>query len=167
MWDVALVASTVVVALAVRRRLSARLAMSPSRELDLFCAGAGVYVATFALVRSADYRLVFLLLTIPQLVRWASTRRVLAIATLLGVLGALWLPTEWPWANVPVLRDVLHRWDEVTVAGGESLRLGAAAQVLAFAGLACLLLGAIHANWGQETADAPAGLEDPAGSTTS
>src|SRR4029453_11690354 len=85
-WDAALVVLTAVAALAFRRRLGSRLAMRPSRELDFFCAGAGIYVATFALVRSADYRLAFLLLAIPQLVRWAAAGGGLALATLLGAL---------------------------------------------------------------------------------
>lgn len=160
MWDAALVASTAVAALALHRRLSVRLAMEPSRELDLFCAGAGIYVATFALVRSADYRLVFLLLTVPQLARWAATRRVLAITTLVGVLVTLWFPTEQPWANVPVLEDLLRRWNAVAVAGGETLPFAALAQVLAFAGLACLLAAAIHANVTRESGHSPARSED-------
>ena len=167
MWDATIVVSTIVAALASRRRLSVRLAISPSRELDFFCAGAGVYVATFALVRSADYRLVFLLLTVPRLARWAAARRMLAIATLVGVLGTLWLPTEWPWANAPLLRDVLRRWGDVATAGGEALPLGALAQVLAFAGLSLLVAAAIHANWVQERelAESPAQLDDPSPAT--
>jgi hypothetical protein len=158
LWDAVLVASTIVAALAFRRRLSVRLAMGSSRELDLFCAGAGVYVATFALVRSADYRLVFLLLTVPQLARWAAARRVLAIATLAGVLVTLWLPTEWPWTNVPLLGDLLRSWNDVAVADGEILPLGAVAQVLAFAGLTCLLAAAIHANWQRRPVEVPSAL---------
>jgi len=166
-WDAALVVSSIVAAIAFRRRLSVRLAMTPSRDLDLFCAGAGVYVATFALVRSADYRLVFLLLTVPRLARLAAARRVLAIATLTGVLATLWLPTEWRWANVPLVEDILRRWNDVAVAGGESLPLGALAQVLAFAGLTVLLAAAIHANWVQERdpAESPAGRADSARAT--
>ena len=152
MWDAVLIAGTIGAALALRRPLSVRLTMAPSRELDLFCAGAGVYVATFALVRSADYRLVFLLLTISQLARWAAARHGLAIATLVGVLITLWFPTEWPWSNVPLVDDVLSRWNEVAIAGGEILPLAAPVQVLAFAGLACLLAAAIHANWEHERA---------------
>jgi hypothetical protein len=161
MWDAALVVPSIVAALVLRRRVSVRLAMSSSRELDFFCAGAGIYIATFALVRSADYRLVFLLLTVPQLVRWAAARRMLAIATLVGVLATLWLPTEWQWANVPLLRDVLRRWTDVAVAGDEALPLGALAQVLAFAGLAFLLAAALHANWQRELSGSPAQLENP------
>ena len=158
MWDVVVVAPTVVAALLLRRSVSLRLAMSPSRELDFFCAGAGMYVATFALVRSADYRLVFVLLTVPQLARWAAARRALAIATLLAVFATLWLPTGWPWENVYLVRRAIREWDGVAAAGGESLPLGALAQVVAFAGLAFLLAAAIHANWTQEpkSAEAPA-----------
>jgi len=166
-WDAALVVSAIVAALAVRRPVSMRLAMASSRELDLFCAGAGVYVATFALVRSADYRLVFLLLTVPQLARWAAARRVLAIATLGGVLVTLWFPTEWPWANVPVVEDILRRWNSAVVAGGEILPPAAPAQVLAFAGLACLLAAAIYANREHEPAESPAQLGDPLSAKTS
>ena len=162
MWDAVLVASTIVAAFAFRRPLSVRLATSPSRELDLFCAGAGVYVATFALVRSADYRLVFLLLTVPALARWAAARRVFAIATLLGVLVTLWLPTEWPWANVPLADDILRRWNDLAVAGGEALPLGALAQMLVFVGLACLLAAAIHANWDRRAAESFAERADSA-----
>jgi len=165
MWDAALVAATVVAAVALRRRLSVRLAMSPSRELDLFCAGAGVFVATFALVRSADYRLVFLLLVVPQLTRWAVARRGLAIPVLLSVFVTLWIPTEWPWANVPVVEAILRTWDDVAVAGGETLPLAAVAQVVAFAGLACLLAAAVHANWERQPlrTSSTSGSRDAAG----
>src|SRR4029453_8653806 len=84
--------------------------------------------------------------------RWAPRRQILPIVTLVGVLATLWLPTEWPWANVPLLDDVLRRWNDVAVAGGEALPLAALAQVLAFAGLTCLLAAAVHANWDREPA---------------
>ena len=111
--------------------------------------------------------IVFLLLTVPRLARWAAARRMLAIATLVGVLGTLWLPTEWPWANVPLLRDVLRRWNDVATAGEEALPLGALAQVLAFAGLSLLVAAAIHANWVQEPefAESPVQLDDPSPAT--
>lgn len=136
-WDAGLVVLTIAVAIALRRRLRDRLGTDQSRELDLFWAGAGIYVVTFALVRSSDYRLVFLLLTIPQLVRWASARRALPIATLAGVLLTLWLPS--PWSNVPVLDDLIRDWNDLTLAGGSELPIVAPAQVIAFVGLTCLL----------------------------
>jgi glycosyl transferase family 87 len=143
MWDIAIVLLTLVGAFALRRRI--RIDTSPSRELDFFCAGAGIYVATFALLRSFDYRLVFLLLTIPQLIRWAAAVRALAIATLGGVLGTLWLPS--PWSNVPVLNDVIGRWNQVTLAGGSPLPIAAPAQLMVFVGLAVLLAVTLQANW--------------------
>lgn len=155
-WDAALVALTAVAALAFRRSLASRLAMRPSRELDFFCAGAGIYVATFALVRSADYRLVFLLLAIPQLVRWAAAGRGFALATLVGIVITLWFPTEWGWTNVPVLDDVIREWSDAVVAGGVALPLAAPAQLVAFIGLACLLAAVVQGNWDREPVDIPA-----------
>jgi Glycosyltransferase family 87 len=136
-WDAVLVALAIIGAIALHRRLRSQLSAGSSRELDLFWAGAGIYVATFALGRTSDYRLVFLLLTIPQLARWASSRQALPIATLVGVLLALWLPS--PWSNVPVLNDLIRRWDDMTFAGGSPLPIAAPAQVIAFIGLTCLL----------------------------
>jgi hypothetical protein len=143
-WDIALIVLVVVVALVARRPVRARLgALDPSRELDLFCAGAGIYVATYALLRSADYRLVFLLLTVPQLARWARHRHVVPITTLVGVLLTLWLPS--PWSDVPVVNDLIRRWDDLTLAGGSALPFAAPAQFVAFAGLACLLAASFPA----------------------
>ena len=42
------------------------------RGLDAFWAGAGIYVGSYAVMHNYDYRLVFLLLTIPQLLRWSG-----------------------------------------------------------------------------------------------
>ncbi len=155
-WDIALIVLVVVVALVARRPVRARLgALDPSRDLDLFCAGAGIYVATYALLRSADYRLVFLLLTVPQLVRWARRLHALATVTLVGVLLTLWLPS--PWSDVPVVNDLIRRWDDLTFAGGGALPFAAPAQLVAFAGLACLLAASFpaleHATEGERAAE--------------
>ena len=109
-----LVILAIAAAMAFRRWLHNHLGTGPARELDLFWAGAGIYVATFVLGRSSDYRLVFLLLTIPQLARWASARRALPIITLCGILLTLWLPS--PWSNVPVLNAIIRHWDNVTLS---------------------------------------------------
>jgi hypothetical protein len=153
MWDAAIILLTIAVAIALRRRLADRLTGGGSREFDLFCAGAGIYVATFALVRSFDYRLVFLLLTIPQLVRWATAGRALAAATLCGIFVTLWLPNNWRWSNVPVLRVAISQWHELTVAGGKPLPIASPAQVVAFIGLACLLAATLQANWDRESGE--------------
>ncbi|MGH3135101.1 MAG: hypothetical protein ACRDPV_01230 [Gaiellaceae bacterium] len=137
MWDVVVIVLAIAAAIALRRRLRNHLSTGPLRELDLFWAGAGIYVATFALGRSSDYRLVFLLLTIPQLARWASARQALPIATLCGILLTLWLPS--PWSNLPVLNNLIRDWNTLTFAGGSELPIAAPAQVIAFIGLTCLL----------------------------
>jgi Glycosyltransferase family 87 len=142
-WDATLIVLTIAVAIVLRRRLRDHLDAGPSRELDLFAAGAGIYVATYALGRNSDYRLVFLLLTIPQLVRWAAARRVLPIVALGGVLLTLWLPS--PWSHVPVLGDLIRDWDDITLAGGSPLPIAAPAQLISFLGLSCLLAATVPA----------------------
>jgi hypothetical protein len=77
--------------------LGRRLGLPPaedSRELDLLWAGAGVYVGTFALAHNYNYRLAFLLLTMPQLLRWSHQERPAApfpALALTAVLASLWL----------------------------------------------------------------------------
>lgn len=136
MWDLVLICLAIAAAIALRRRLR-HLGSGASRELDLFWAGAGIYVATFSLGRSSDYRLVFLLLTIPQLVLWARSRRALPIVTLCGILLTLWLPS--PWSNVPVLDGLIRDWNDLTLAGSSPLPIASPAQLIAFIGLTCLL----------------------------
>jgi hypothetical protein len=79
------------------------------RTFDAFLAGASIYVGTFALPGTNwDYRLVFLLLTIPQLFRWIAGVGPLATASawgLAGVLGTLWL-SRLPW--ILPLDDLLN-----------------------------------------------------------
>jgi hypothetical protein len=79
------------------------------RTFDAFLAGASIYVGTFALPGTNwDYRLVFLLLTIPQLFRWIEGVGPLATASawgLAGVLGTLWL-SRLPW--ILPLDDLLN-----------------------------------------------------------
>jgi hypothetical protein len=77
--------------------------------------GGLIYLGTFALANNFDYRLVFLLLTLPQLVEWTclAGHRLssLAAATLVAVVVMLWIGSLSPW---------LDTWDELaswTVAG--------------------------------------------------
>jgi hypothetical protein len=62
-------------------------------DLAAFWAGAGIYVGTFALFHGFAYRLVFLLLALPQFFRWArqSSWAIVPIAT---VLSTLWLHSD-------------------------------------------------------------------------
>lgn len=73
-----------------------RAALSPgvSRHLDAFRVGASIYVGTFLLGANWDYRMIFLLFVIPQLVTWTgnpdSWVRRIAAMTLVGAMLALW-----------------------------------------------------------------------------
>jgi hypothetical protein len=66
-------------------------------DLDAFWAGAGVYVGSFALAYNFNYRLIFLVLTVPQLLRWSRDRTPLVPYAPVGLsllLLALWLGTS-------------------------------------------------------------------------
>jgi Glycosyltransferase family 87 len=86
---------------------------APTAKLLAFYLGTLVYVGTFAIFRNYDYRLVYLLLTLPQLVNWISDerpgyrRRVLASLGLAAVLLDLWIGTLSEYLN---LADELVSW---------------------------------------------------------
>jgi hypothetical protein len=82
------------VALARRRRADPSL--GEQRELDLFLAGAATFVGTFALGHNYNYRMVFLLLTLPLLLRWARGGDALAAIAGAGVVATMWLGTSQP-----------------------------------------------------------------------
>lgn len=101
----------------VRRRLAPTGEDAPTGTPSLLALHLGtlIYLGTFAVGNNFDYRLVFLLLTLPQLVEWARTptHRLssLALATLAAIIVMLWVGS---------LSQALSLWDEVaswTVAG--------------------------------------------------
>ena len=56
--------------------------------LDAFRAGAAIYIGTFLLGSNFDYKLIFLIFTIPQLASWAkSSARTLSIISQLTLFG--------------------------------------------------------------------------------
>jgi len=141
-WDTAIFVGLLAVLVALRPRLRRLLPAderSPEavRDLDMFWAGAGIYVCTFAFFQSFDYRLIFLLFTLPQLLRWTRETRALAITTLVLVLATLWLAS--PWTGVPVVGWIVSSWEYVTafrpLAHYRSLSAAATAQLLLAAGL--------------------------------
>jgi Glycosyltransferase family 87 len=89
------VALAVVLALFGRRR-------APSADelrLDGFCAGAAVYVGSYAFESNFDYRLIFLLLCVPQLCAWRRNGTgplALPGAALVAILATLWLSSAIP-----------------------------------------------------------------------
>ena len=101
------------IAIAVTVRFHRRLAprgqpLTASPELLALHTGALIYLGTFAFANNFDYRLVFLLLTVPQLLEWirspAHPLSRLAAVTLLMILVLLW---------VGCLSEWLHLWDEL------------------------------------------------------
>lgn len=133
-WDIVVVIAVLVALFLVRRPLRAHLGgavedAAAARDLDLFWAGACIYVGSYALFRSFDYRLVFVLPTLPQLLRWAGARRWFGIATALALFGTLWLDT--PWTGVPVVGAALEAWKHVW-----TLPPAVASQLVLFIGLA-------------------------------
>lgn len=65
---------------------------SDANNLRAFRAGAGIYIGTFLLGTNYDYRLMFLLFTVPLLVEWIqrSPRRLAPILALVFLLLSLW-----------------------------------------------------------------------------
>ena len=80
-----------------------------SYHLSAFRCGAGIYIGTFLLGNNWDYRLIFLLFTLPQLVDWMRQNKV-SKYTLMAVLVSflyLWLVLFLPFAY---FLDELANW---------------------------------------------------------
>jgi len=143
-WGLVVVGAAALLALMFPPRLprtSAPPTDSEQRDLDLFWAGASVYVLTFALFQNFDYRLIFLLATLPQLLRWSMAGSRLGVTAL--VFAFLTLCLASPWNGVPVIGWLEPGWRYVTafhpVANYNPLSAAATAQLLlAFALLAAL-----------------------------
>ncbi|HZU20805.1 MAG TPA: hypothetical protein VE982_06275 [Gaiellaceae bacterium] len=146
-WGLLFVAAAAVLAIRFAPRLppGERRGDAEQRDLDLFWAGACIYVLTFAFFQSFDYRLVFLLATLPQLLRWTAAGSRLALATLAFLFLTLWLAS--PWTGVPVLGWVQTGWGYVTalhpVASYNPLSAAATAQLLLAFGLIAALAGTV------------------------
>ena len=104
---------SVAFAIRVQRHLSPRSDETTvaSASLVALHVGALIYLGTFAVANNFDYRLVFLLLTLPQLVAWACVpaHRLsrLALATLVAIIALLWVGSLSQWLN---LWDELASW---------------------------------------------------------
>ena len=149
-WDIAILIVGLVFGWLLSRRLRPRLRTPPTeaaarRDLDLFWAGACIYVGSYAVFLSHDYRLIFLLLTVPQIVRWTRARHTLAFATVPALLATLYLDE---WTRMPVLRPLLDWWTRVTSVGPDSLSLTFAmiAQFALFAAFVAWLLATMPAS---------------------
>lgn len=144
-WDVGVVLLVVALALIVRTPLRVSLTRRRplgEREFDLFWAGACIYVGSYAVFRSWDYRLAFVLLTVPQLLRWATAGSWVAVGTLTALFGVLWL--EPAWNGVPVIGSASSHWASLTRAPfHHQLPIAVLTQLVLFAGLTALLLATL------------------------
>jgi hypothetical protein len=150
-WDWLLVTVIVAAAVIVQPRVQRRLfagdeEAAARRDLDLFVVGGVIFVATFFVIQSFEYRLVFLVLTIPQLLRWTRAGRVLGIVGLLLTLLTFWLGA--PWNGVPVIDTLINRWQWLTsqrplFGVDQDLSAAASVQVMLAAVLLVLLVAAL------------------------
>ncbi len=128
-WDDGVAALIVAAALfAVQKgriRLPRANGAAAQRDLDLFVAGAGVYVCSYVLLRNFDYRLAYLLLTLPQLLRWAREGQRLAVVSLVALFGTLWFDADLT-VDVPLLGSAMRHWNKFTTDGAPSGTLPAA-----------------------------------------
>jgi hypothetical protein len=69
-----LVVLILVAVLAIRQRPAYTPTTKDPRNLRAFWIGAGIYIGTFLLGNIWDYRLMFLLFTVPQLAEWAQQK---------------------------------------------------------------------------------------------
>lgn len=120
-----LVLMTGALALLVRRRHGtiAEVPVGDTSPLLALHVGTLIFLGTFAAGNNFDYRLVFLLLTFPQLLLWvgAPAHRLssLAAAALVGILVLLWIGS---------LSEALSLWDELAswIVAGLLAAIGAA-----------------------------------------
>ncbi|HEY4348468.1 MAG TPA: glycosyltransferase 87 family protein [Gaiellaceae bacterium] len=94
------------------------------RDLELFWAGACLYVGSYMIFVSQDYRLIFALLTIPQLVRWVRERRLIAYATAVAFVATLGLDGS---TKLILAGRVVAWWDRLTAVGPDVLPFSFAA----------------------------------------
>jgi hypothetical protein len=103
----------IAIAVRIHRHLSSRNEVTTVSSASLLAlhVGALIYLGTFAAANNFDYRLIFLLLTFPQLVEWASmpAHRLsgLARATLVAIIVLLWVGSLSHWLD---LWDELASW---------------------------------------------------------
>lgn len=140
-WDALFGLAAFGIALLASRSMSRRLRPAAetdvfNRDLGLFWAGACVFVGTFVYpsFRSYDYRLMFLLLAVPQLIAWLRASKTYATVSLALLIAALWLVR--PYESIPKLGALFVHWDSLTaLKTGSPLFAASAANFLLFAAL--------------------------------
>ena len=76
-------------------------------HMESFRIGASIYIGTFLLGNNYDYRLIFLLFTIPQLISWIKKDENIGLSccALFGIIGTTWL-SKWSFFYI----DELINW---------------------------------------------------------
>ncbi|HWG56843.1 MAG TPA: hypothetical protein VNT58_10015 [Gaiellaceae bacterium] len=164
-WSAVLLAALLALYLVLSPRLRRLFPPGESSErsahdLDLFWAGAAIYVCSYALFQNWAYRLIFLLLTLPQLLRWSQDGRRAAVATVALVVATQWLVS--PWTGVPIVGWIVTGWDYLTafrpLTNYRSLSAAATVQLaLAAALLAALVATLPPVRIGARRTPAPVG----------
>ena len=136
-WDVVLALIGIGLGWLCARRLAGPIGARPvepgaARDLDLFWAGACIYVGSYLVFVNQDYRLIFLLLTVPQIGRWAHERRGLAFVSVAALLVTLWLDV---WSGIPNSRPALDWWERITAVGSGVLPVAVIGQFVLFVSL--------------------------------
>ena len=80
--------------------------------IDGFRVGAAIYLGTFFLGNNWDYRLMFLIFAVPQLVAWAREpgRRIPAIGALVTLVFSCWSLAVWQIGLVLAITDEVANW---------------------------------------------------------
>jgi len=122
-------------------------------SLDAFRAGAGIYLSTFLIGNNWDYRLIFLIFTLPQLVLWSQRKDF--ISKFSRVIIAAILISFWHMFIVKLFRPITDGYQL-------AFKLDELANWLVFAGLAWLSLRSAPL-WVKELAQKlfPAGPAQP------
>jgi hypothetical protein len=81
-----------------------------SRAGPIMAIGAGTYVGTFVMMNNFNYRLIFLLFLVPQLLEWGGRRdayRWIGAASIVTITGAMWLASSrYPTFFIP--KEILN-----------------------------------------------------------
>ncbi len=104
-----IIAGALLAAALVALRRGKASAELDERRLDAFWAGAAIYIGTYVFSSNFDYRLIFLLLCVPQLCAWhrdGSAPAPWPGAVLGAMLATLWLSSTSP----PLLPFGLQSW---------------------------------------------------------
>jgi len=85
---------------------------SDNAHIDGFRVGAGIYLGTFFLGNNWDYRLMFLIFAIPQLVSWSNEngKRLVSFFTLVAIIFSCWSIAFWTLGRGLDLPDELVNW---------------------------------------------------------